>query len=82
MPDKLNETFTDTKPWYLSKGVMGPVVSIVLGIITTYTGMDFTAEEVDQATVVILGVGTSVFGVIGLWGRLKAKKTITMRKKP
>jgi uncharacterized membrane protein len=63
---------TETKPWYLSKGVMGSAGAITAGVL----GMFFTEVDAEHVKEVLLSGGTFVSGLIALVGRLKANKKI------
>lgn len=64
-----------TKPWYASKGVMGPAVSLVVAILGFF---GYTMSEVDaQALITVLVTAATVAGsVTGIVGRVKATKKI------
>ncbi len=70
-----------TKWILLSRGVLGPLLSLV-GLWLASQGIEFGAEDqaaiVDKADVVV-GAMTSIVGtIVGLWGRVSAKKTLTL----
>ena len=64
------------KPWWLSKGVWGPVIAMV-GMIATAAGAQFDAGafvELLLQLITVLGIG------LGWWGRVEAKEPIDMTK--
>ncbi len=70
----------ETKPWYLSKGVIGAVIVIVatvLGII----GKPDAAEQVTAESEGIAGIISQIAALIGralaIWGRITASTKIT-----
>ena len=64
-----------TKPWYFSKGVIGPVAALV-----SFIGTQLGWWDADAATIegwIVQGV--QIVGVIlGLFGRVVADKKITL----
>lgn len=76
----LKEDFSETKPWYFTRGVIGPAVSIVLGLASAKLGYEFTRDDEEAITLALVGLGTAVFSAIGVWGRIKAKKKVTLKK--
>ena len=64
------------KPWWLSKGVWGPVIAMV-GMIATAAGAQFDAGafvELLLQLITVLGIG------LGWWGRVEAKEPIDMSR--
>lgn len=59
-----------SKPWYLSKGVIGGVGSIVAGILMI-AGVD-TVDATDGVNAA-LGAIAGLSGVVAVWGRIAAK---------
>ncbi|MBG0809868.1 hypothetical protein IY145_10805 [Methylosinus sp. H3A] len=76
----------ETKPWYLSRGVVGGAVSAVAGAAQlagyTLTPADQAAliDGATQAYQLVFGVGSLVGGLIAIWGRIKASKAIGSTK--
>ena len=70
---------TDSKPWYLSKGVWGGVIASVVGLLGMM-GLVFPAQfaELLAADVVTTAeaVVVAMAGVLAIVGRLKAVKKI------
>jgi hypothetical protein len=72
-------TMTEEKPWYLSKGVLGPLVAVV-ALIAGAFGVKVDAAT--QALVVdqVIGAvsaGVALLGaIVGIWGRITATKVI------
>lgn len=63
---------TKTKPWYLSKGVMGSAGAIIAGIL----GLWYSDIKADDVTNVLIAAGGTISAVVALWGRLSAKDKI------
>jgi hypothetical protein len=72
----MNET---KKPW-LSKGIIGSAVTIVLGI-GAMTGLFVpeASQHAEQATNLLYGIVVSITGLLSLWGRIKAQKKISLK---
>jgi hypothetical protein len=73
----------DSKKWYLSKGVWGGGITMVLGVLlVAVAGLDLTevidrlGSEQEAINALAVGVLQVVGGFIALWGRLKAKQQI------
>jgi hypothetical protein len=64
-----------SKPWYLSKGVIGSLVAIALPIISLFFPLAKLANPTD-ITDWIFKLGPAVGGVIALIGRLQARQPI------
>lgn len=64
----------DSKPWYASRGVVGSGVSAIVTLLALIgIQIDPTLQEqVVTLVLTIAGIGSAV----GLWGRVKADKTI------
>lgn len=70
---------TETKPWYLSKGILGPIVTVI-ALAASLLGYQIDAATqavvVDQVVLAIT-TGTAVVGaIVGAWGRVVATKKI------
>lgn len=66
----------ESKPWYLSRGVIGGLVAMVIGIVGAF---GFGAGLVgEQAAIVdtVLQIATAGAGALAVWGRIRAKKKI------
>lgn len=69
----------ETKPWYLSKGIIGAIVVIVatvLGFIGRASVGDAVTAESSNIYEIVLAIGALVGGVLALIGRIVAKATI------
>lgn len=66
------EKLIESKPWYLSKGIMGSAG----GIIAMVLGLWYTDVKADDITAVLIGAGGVISSVLGLYGRLAASKKI------
>jgi hypothetical protein len=70
----------DNKPWYTSKGIIGPIITGLALLAGAVFGLKIDAPTqamiVDQ-TVAFVTALTSVFGLaMGIYGRIVATKTI------
>lgn len=75
MPDTIT-TITDlSKPWYLSRGVIGSVVAIVSGAAGA-VGYGIPVEVQGQAVDLLLATGAVGGAAVALWGRLTAVRRI------
>lgn len=63
------------KPWYLSRGVVGGMVSILAGILTAF------GLEVDQPalTDTALAAAEVIGGAVAVYGRIKATQPVRWR---
>ncbi|MGC5778819.1 hypothetical protein [Methylobacterium sp. NFXW15] len=73
------DTTDATKPWYLSKGIIGSLLAIV-AVIAGFFGVkvDAGTQQVvaDQLTT-LLAAGAALLGsLLGLWGRVSATRRI------
>jgi len=77
------DTVLTTKPWYLSKGVVAALATIIQGFLLVVFKLDLTHEDMSLLTGVIVGGGTVVTGAISLYSRLKPTNVpVTLRKQP
>ncbi len=71
----------DTKKWYLSKGVWGSLI-VVIVIVLRVVGQPEVATviegESETISTWIFDLATIVGAVIALYGRIKASKEITL----
>ncbi len=69
----------ETKPWYLSKGIIGGLVSVVVGVLA-FLGHALPDGSVpfltDQLTKVAEGALAVIGGITAIYGRLTAQKRI------
>lgn len=65
----------ESKSWWMSKTVWGGVVALIGGILGVF---DYTLAPEDQALIleIAAGITTGVGGIVAIWGRTKASKTI------
>ena len=69
----------DSKPWYLSRGVIGPLVAAVCSL-AAIAGWSLDPEE---WTEILLALVVLVGSVIGIWGRIRANRPIrVLRARP
>ncbi len=74
----------DTKPWWQSKATWASILVTVVGILTMFKIVHIGPVQVDNITAeteglsqTIVGAIEMILGLIGVWGRLTAKKTLT-----
>jgi hypothetical protein len=68
-----------TKPWYLSKGFLGPLVTAVLICLRNLGFVDLDADT----TLGVIYQGAELVGAIfGIIGRLYASKKVTLLPQP
>lgn len=72
-----------TKPWWKSKGVVGGLLTAVLGLLVTFgvlTPEAATTDNIEAISTTWVDVATSigivVGGILSVYGRLKATKKI------
>ena len=68
-----------SKPWYLSKGVIGAVIAVVatvLGLLGRPDAAAAVEAETSTLPLIIAQVAAVIGGLIALWGRLTAKERI------
>ena len=63
---------TETKPWYLSKGVIGSAAAMIEGVL----GIWYTGIDKEQIEILLTSGGSLVGGILSLIGRIKASKKI------
>lgn len=68
----------EEKVWYTSKGVIAPLVAAVLAMLSGL-GVDVGIGS-EEATQVVLAVGSAVAAIIGTYGRVVANAKITGRR--
>jgi len=73
--------------WYQSKGVWGSGIVIVLGLLQSLNIGDVGPVTIDNMTANQEGIaeslsqlGVFIAGALALWGRLTAKKQVTLKK--
>jgi hypothetical protein len=71
----------ENKPWYLSRGVMGGLVAMAIGVATVF-GIEGMAGEKEALTEVILGIATALAGALAAYGRIKAKGGVKLKMLP
>lgn len=73
-------TMDNSKPWYQSIGVWGSIGAVALPIINQLLKTNLTTDDFNTALNLITAIGTSVSGLLALWGRVRATTTITATK--
>jgi hypothetical protein len=66
----------ENKPWYLSRGVVGGLVAVMIGVAGTLFGIAGLEAEKEQIIDMVLQISTIIAGAVAMWGRLRAKKDI------
>lgn len=78
------ELETDLAPptiiWYKSKGFLAGIATMAQGLIMVVYGVELSAEETQALTNALLGTGVVITGALSVYGRLKGKKRIVLRK--
>ena len=64
-----------SKPWYLSRGVVGALIVIVLAALQ----IDLDQEAKNLLTENVTSLLTAVFGLIALIGRIRAKTSVRLK---
>lgn len=79
MPDELPE-----KPWYRSKTTIASIITIAVGVLTTFGVIHIGPVQIENVPAEVEGISQAVVGIIGmvlgaiaLWGRITAKTKIT-----
>jgi hypothetical protein len=62
------------KAWYVSKGVMGPIVAIITMVAALFDLEIDATELLDALMMVLTGAGI----LVGIWGRITAEKKISL----
>lgn len=67
------------KPWWMSRGVVGPLIS-ALAMLATVFGVEIDPETQGYVIDQVVAIGTAamviVGAVVGIWGRVKARRPI------
>lgn len=66
---------TETKPWYTSRGVLGGLAGVIIGVASAF-GLDSLAGLEAQLTDTLIAIGTAIAGGLAILGRIKADKKI------
>jgi len=66
------------KPWYASRTIWANLLTMGIGIAVTFGVVDQTAADsiLADGPDLIVGIVTSVLGLVGIWGRVKATKQV------
>lgn len=64
----------DVKPWYLSKGVWGGLVSLLAAGVAALTAYELDA---DTQTLIVTTLTSVIGAVLSIYGRVAATKTLT-----
>lgn len=70
----------ETKPWYLSLGVWAGVATLALGVLAAFgiIGVEVAQAEAQPIADNVVGLITSVLGLLEIIGRIRATKKITV----
>ena len=66
---------TETIKWWQSKTILGSVVAVLSGV-GAIVGLNLDASLQSQLVDLIIGAGSVIGGVVAIYGRVTAKKTI------
>lgn len=75
MADETVETVVETKPWWQSKGTWGGLIAIAAGVAGAF-GYTITPDDQTWIVEAVVSIATVAGGVLGVYGRIKASKTI------
>ena len=82
--EKTMPEITDTKPWYLSVGSVANIIGTIVGILVTFKivqigsiSLEGIAKESEGISQGVVGLITMIINLVGLYGRIRATKTIT-----
>lgn len=66
------------KSWYASRTIWANLLTMALGITVTLGFLDQSAADsiLAEGPDLIVGLVTSVLGVVGIWGRVSATKQV------
>lgn len=73
----------DQKAWYASTGIWGGLVALIAGLagLLGYTispaDQQALADSIQQMVALATSVGATIGGILAIWGRVRATKTIT-----
>lgn len=65
----------DKKAWFLSKGVIGGMAALVIGV-GSIIGIDLSAEAGVDMEAILTAAATVIAGLLAVWGRVAANKQI------
>ena len=68
------------KPWYLSKGILGPLAAMIAEMIRTFgekVGIDVDTNQIMDALLQIVVLAGIIVGIIGRWRAPGPIKSIT-----
>lgn len=75
----------DTKKWYLSKTLWAGLITLIVGILTTFKVIQIgpvlvenIVAEQEGISQVVVGLFEMIAGAVVLWGRLIAKTELTL----
>lgn len=79
----------DGKSWWKSKGAIGGIGTIGVGLAQLYMAATGAEVDIDNVRIIVestagvlFGVATTVTGILALWGRIKALNPIRKPKVP
>jgi len=64
-----------TKPWYASRGVIGPIIVLLCLILSTF-GYKIEDADREALTNAVVNIGIAVGAILGIVGRVQATKRI------
>lgn len=68
----------NSKNWWESRGVLGSLATLGIGLATTFglIAEPDAAQVQAQASDLLVGLGTLVAGGVSLWGRIRASSRV------
>ncbi|MEM7227236.1 MAG: hypothetical protein AAF432_00330 [Planctomycetota bacterium] len=71
----------DSKPWYMSKGTVAPIIGILVMVFAVFfpsVTQDEAQAVGESIEVAWYHIVATVAMIVGLYGRIKAKKAVTL----
>lgn len=66
----------ESKPWYLSRGVIGGAVAAIAAAVGLVLKVSLDEAAQSQLTDLVLTIVTAVAGIVAVWGRVSATKQV------
>lgn len=66
----------EAKPWWQSRAVIGGIIAGIGVPLAGVFGYAVTDADADQLTMLIMGLTSTVGGILAVWGRIKATKVV------
>lgn len=75
MVNEYEEPESTEKEWYESKGMWGGVVTLIASV-AGVAGYTLSVDEIESLTFLVTSIATGIGGLLALYGRRTATKTI------